>query len=48
MRAWYEQDMFGLFWRDKEYVHIDLMEGGHLGDLGLDVMIVFKAALKNS
>jgi len=38
--------MFGLFWGDKEYVHIDLKEGAYLGDLGLDVMIVLKAMLK--
>jgi hypothetical protein len=36
--------MFGLFWGDKEY--IDLREGGYLGDLGVDVVIVLKATLK--
>jgi hypothetical protein len=30
----------------KEYIHIDVREGGYLGDLVLDVMIVLKATLK--
>jgi len=38
--------MIGLFWGDKEYVHIGLKEGGYLGDLGLDVIIVLKSMLK--
>ena len=45
-RVWYEQNMIGLFWGDKEYVHIGLKEGGYLGDLGLDVIIVLKSMLK--
>jgi hypothetical protein len=45
-RVWYEQNMFGLFWGNKDYIHIDLREGGYLGDLGLDVMIVLRASLK--
>jgi len=44
--VWYEQNTFGLFSGNKEYIHIDLREGGYLGDLGLDVMIVLKATLK--
>lgn len=38
--------MFDVFWGNKEYMHIDLREGGYLGDLAVDVMIVLKATLK--
>jgi hypothetical protein len=38
--------MFCLFWGNKEYIHIDLMEGDYLGDLGIDVLVVLKATLK--
>ena len=44
--VWYEQNMFDVFWGNKEYMHIDLREGGYLGDLAVDVMIVLKATLK--
>jgi hypothetical protein len=36
------------FGGNKEYTHINLREGGYLGDLGVDVMIVLKATLRKN
>jgi hypothetical protein len=41
-----EQNIFFLFWGNKDYIHVDPMAGDYLGDLGINVIMILKATLK--